>query len=303
MKAKTLRRLLSPLAWLPSGALYGLSSVAAVVLHRIVRYRRKVVRANLAASFPALPEKERRDIERRFYRNFTDNFVETLKLLHISDAEMARRMEFEGTDIIDSLMDRGKSIVVYFGHFFNWEWAPSISLHTRHKPSDGVVFAQIYRPLRSAAFDGLMLGIRSRFGSESIDKKLALRRLLQYRREGRLSITGFMSDQHPSHGDPGLVTTLMEQPTAVITGTETLARRLGMAVIYWDMERLSRGHYRITTRLIADDAAALPEGEVTRRYARMLETTIRRDPSIWLWSHKRWKHKVTLTENESRTVS
>lgn len=299
MTANTLRQLLKPLAWLPLSVLYGLSTVTAVVLHRVVRYRRRVVRSNLEAAFPDKSQAERRDIERRFYHNFTDNFVETLKLLHITDEEMARRMEFVDTDIIDSLMDQGKSIVVYFGHFFNWEWAPSISLHTRHKPSDKVAFAQIYRPLRSQAFDGLMLGIRSRFGSESIDKKVALRRLLQYRREGRVSITGFMSDQHPSHGDPGLVTTFMEQPTAIITGTETLARRLGMALIYWDMERLGRGRYRITTRHIADDAASLPEGEATRRYAQMLETTIRRDPSIWLWSHKRWKHKVTLPDNES----
>lgn len=299
MTANTLRQLLKPLAWLPLSVLYGLSTVTAVVLHRVVRYRRRVVRSNLEAAFPDKSQAERRDIERRFYHNFTDNFVETLKLLHITDEEMARRMEFVNTDIIDSLMDQGKSIVVYFGHFFNWEWAPSISLHTRHKPSDKVAFAQIYRPLRSEAFDGLMLGIRSRFGSESIDKKVALRRLLQYRREGRVSITGFMSDQHPSHGDPGLVTTFMEQPTAIITGTETLARRLGMALIYWDMERLGRGRYRITTRHIADDAASLPEGEATRRYAQMLETTIRRDPSIWLWSHKRWKHKVTLPDNES----
>lgn len=299
MTANTLRLLLKPLACLPLSVLYGLSTVTAVVLHRVVRYRRRVVRSNLEAAFPDKSQAERRDIERRFYHNFTDNFVETLKLLHITDDEMARRMEFVNTDIIDSLMDQGKSIVVYFGHFFNWEWAPSISLHTRHKPSDKVAFAQIYRPLRSEAFDGLMLGIRSRFGSESIDKKVALRRLLQYRREGRVSITGFMSDQHPSHGDPGLVTTFMEQPTAIITGTETLARRLGMALIYWDMERLGRGRYRITTRHIADDAASLPEGEATRRYAQMLETTIRRDPSIWLWSHKRWKHKVTLPDNES----
>lgn len=299
MTANTLRQLLKPLACLPLSVLYGLSTVTAVVLHRIVRYRRRVVRSNLEAAFPDKSQAERRDIERRFYHNFTDNFVETLKLLHITDEEMARRMEFVNTDIIDSIMDQGKSIVVYFGHFFNWEWAPSISLHTCHKPSDKVAFAQIYRPLRSEAFDGLMLGIRSRFGSESIDKKVALRRLLQYRREGRVSITGFMSDQHPSHGDPGLVTTFMEQPTAIITGTETLARRLGMALIYWDMERLGRGRYRITTRHIADDAASLPEGEATRRYAQMLETTIRRDPSIWLWSHKRWKHKVTLPDNES----
>ncbi|MGM9860800.1 MAG: lysophospholipid acyltransferase family protein [Muribaculaceae bacterium] len=284
------------MAHLPLGVLYVLSDIAAVVLHCVVRYRLDVVRKNLATSFPEKSKRELRRIESRFYHNFTDNFIETLKLLHISDKEMLGRMDFAGTEIIDDLMARGRSIVVYFGHFFNWEWAPSISLHTRLKQSDGIVFAQIYRPLSSKAFDALMLAIRSRFGSESIDKKTALRRLLMLRKSGTISITGFMSDQHPSHGDPGYITTLMGHPTAIITGTETLARKLDMSVIYWDMEKVSRGHYRITTRLIAENPNDLPEGEITSMYSKMLETTIRREPSIWLWSHKRWKHKVTPRE-------
>lgn len=284
------------MAHLPLGVLYVLSDIAAVVLHRVVRYRLGVVRHNLATSFPEKSKQELRRIESRFYHNFTDNFIETLKLLHISDKEMSGRMDFAGTEIIDDLMARGRSIVVYFGHFFNWEWAPSISLHTRLNQSDGIVFAQIYRPLRSATFDALMLAIRSRFGSESIDKKTALRRLLMLRKSDTMSITGFMSDQHPSHGDPGYITTLMGHPTAIITGTETLARKLDMSVIYWDMEKVSRGHYRITTRLIAENPNDLPEGEITSMYSKMLETTIKRDPSIWLWSHKRWKHKITPRE-------
>ena len=102
-----------------------------------------------------------------------------------------------------------------------------------------------------------------------------------------------MSDQHPSHGDPGHLTTLLGRPTLMISGTETLARKLDMAVIYWDMSRTSRGHYHITTRLIAEHPADMAPGEITETYTRMLETTIRRDPALWLWSHKRWKHPVT----------
>ncbi len=103
-----------------------------------------------------------------------------------------------------------------------------------------------------------------------------------------------MSDQHPSHGDPGHLTTLLGIPTLMITGTETLARKTGTAAVYWDMERTGRGRYRITTRLMAADAAATAPGELTEMYTRMLEDTIRRDPAQWLWSHKRWKHPVTL---------
>lgn len=301
MKPSTLRRLLSLPARLPLGALYGISGAIAPVLHHLVRYRRRVVRENIDRCFPEKTPAEKRDIEKKFYRNFADNVVETLKLLDISDKEMADRMEFEGTEILDDLMARGKSIAVYFSHTFNWEWAPSVSLHTVEKPSDRHVFAQIYRPLRSKSFDALMLDMRHRFGSESIPKATALRRLLTLRRKGVPSITGFMSDQHPSHGDPGHLTTLLGRPTLMISGTETLARKLGMAAVYWDIEKTSRGHYRITTRLIADDVASTAPGEVTERYTRLLEATIRRQPELWLWSHNRWKHPVTLPEKENGT--
>ncbi len=288
-----LRVSLTPLSWLPITVLYRLSDALTFVLHRLCRYRRDVVRDNLAQCFPQLDEKERRKIERRFYRNFTDNIVETLKLLHISDDEMRRRMTFEGTEIIDRLLNDGKSIVVYFAHTFCWEWAPSITLHTAHCPSDKYVYGQVYRPLRSIQFDRLMLHVRSRFGSRSFPKASTLRDLLRLRRDGTLSVTGFMSDQHPSHGDPGHLTTLLGRPTLMISGTETLARRLGMAAVYWDMTKTSRGNYKITTRLLTDDASTLPQGELTEAYTRALENTIRRDPALWLWSHKRWKHPVT----------
>lgn len=287
-----LRAALTPLAILPLGALYALSDAGALILHRCVRYRRAVVRDNLRRAFPDKSDAELRGIERAFYRRFTDNAVETLKLMHISDREMLRRMEFVDTGIIDRLLDEGRSITVYFAHTFCWEWAPSITLHTRHKPSDRTVYAQIYRPLRSRSFDALMLRLRSRFGSRSLPKATALRELLRIRRDGALSVTGFMSDQHPSHGDPGHLTTLLGRPTLMITGTETLARKMGTAAVYWDTERPSRGHYRITTRLLADNAADTAPGELTEMYTRALETTICRDPALWLWSHKRWKHPV-----------
>jgi len=293
MLRKMLKQLLYIPAHLPLGLLYVLSDAAAVILHRVARYRLSTVRGNLRACFPDMSPGELRDIERQFYRNFADSFVETLKLLHISDAEMKRRMEFEGIGIIDRLQAEGRSIAVYFAHFFNWEWAPSVSLYTALKPSAETVFGQVYRPLRSQNFDRLMLSLRSRFNSVCYPKASTLRHLVLASRKGIKTITGFMSDQHPSHGDRGYRTTLLGRPTMMITGTETLARKLGMAAIYWDMEKISRGRYKITVRMLAEHPSDLPEGELTERYTRALEQTVKRNPAIWLWSHKRWKYPVS----------
>lgn len=286
-------------ARLPFGVLYAIADVLFFIIYHIVRYRRKVVDSNLAESFPGAPEEERRKIARQFYRNFADYIVETLKLAHVTDDEMRSRMVFEGTDIIDRLFDEGKSIVCYFSHTFNWEWAPSITLWTRHKPETDAVFAQVYRPLRNEFFDRYFLTLRSRFGSRSFPKSSVLRDLIRLRRDNKLSITGFMSDQKPSHGDLIHVVKFLNHPTAIITGTEQLARRMEMAAIYWDTEKLGRGRYRITTRLLTENAALLPPMELTDAYAAMLETTIRRNPSIWLWTHKRWKYPVTFADDNS----
>ncbi len=286
--------LLKSMARLPFRCLYLISDFLFFILYHVVRYRRKLVMKNLTNSFPGKDMTELRDISRRFYHNFADYLVETIKLLHISDEDMGRRMAFENLESMHEMLDRGRSIVVYFSHCFNWEWATSFVLAFHGSKYRDAKFCQIYRPLKDQWMDALMLRLRSRFHSISIKKSQTLRELLTMRRDGYLSVTGFMSDQKPSHGDPTYVTEFMSQPTAFITGTETLARRLSMAAVYWDMRKVSRGHYSIRVRVIGSDLSKLPPMGVTDEYARMLEQTINNQPDIWLWTHNRWKNPVTL---------
>ena len=56
------------------------------------------------------------------------------------------------------------------------------------------------------------------------------------------------------------------------------------------MDRLSRGRYEMSFAPIYDGVEPVAENEITERYVRLLEE-IRRRPELWIWSHKRWKHK------------
>lgn len=286
-------------ALMPFCVMYRLADITFVMLFYIVRYRRKVVDSNLAESFPEKTTDERRMIARRFYRNFADYIFETIKLLHISDSQMRKRMTFDNIEAIDRYTAEGRSVAVYFSHCFNWEWAPSVTLNTSLRAGEGIVFGQVYRPLRDKWTDSLMLRLRSRFGSLSFPKNTVFRDIIrECRQTGLPAVVGFMSDQHPSHGDLIHVVEFLNHPTAFITGTETLARKLNMGVVYWDMHKTGRGHYRIVTRDITDDIANSPVFSVTDRYIEMLQSTIRRDPSLWLWTHKRWKNRVSFEDNE-----
>ena len=86
------------LSRLPLGVLYVLADVCYPIVYYVARYRRTVVRRNLDAAFPEKSTKERRRIERRFYRWFCDYAAETLKLLTMPADEMKRRMQVEGVE-------------------------------------------------------------------------------------------------------------------------------------------------------------------------------------------------------------
>lgn len=281
-------------ARLPMGVLYAFSYAGYLLLRYVARYRLRTVRVNLAASFPDKSRRELRRIERGFYRHFADNAVESVKMLHISADEMRRRMRFENVELIDRLFGEGHDIVAYFSHCGNWEWATSVALNTHTRSGSEADYGFVYRPLKDKLFDAMMLEIRTRFGASAYPKATVFRELIRLRRSGKRFITGFMSDQKPSHGDPTQVLMFLNHPTAMITGTETVARKLDTAVIYWDMRRERRGYYVIDCKLITPSAAAEQPGVVTAEYARLLQQTIERQPSMWLWTHKRWKNPVSL---------
>lgn len=284
-------------ARLPMGVLYAFSDVGYLLLRYVARYRLRTVRANLAASFPDKSRRELRRIERGFYRHFADNAVESVKMLHISAEEMRRRMRFENVALIDRLFGEGHDIVAYFSHCGNWEWATSVALNTHTRSGSEADYGFVYRPLKDKLFDAMMLEIRTRFGASAYPKATVFRELIRLRRSRKRFITGFMSDQKPSHGDPTQVLMFLNHPTAMITGTETVARKLDTAVIYWDMRRERRGYYVIDCKLITSSAAGKQPGEVTAEYARLLQQTIERQPAMWLWTHKRWKNPVSLPTN------
>lgn len=274
-------------ALLPFRALYVLSDILYVLVYKMIGYRLKVVRQNLKSSFPEKTDKERIEIEKEFYHHFCDYFVETIKLLHISDEEMRKRMQFENVELVKDLMRDGNSVLMYLGHYCNWEWVTSITL--QFKGEENRNLGEIYKPLKNKAIDDIFLKIRSRFGPLAIPKNDTLRTIIKLRREKKQIIIGFMADQTPSIRNIHYWTNFLNQDTPVFTGVERIAKQTDFAVVYLDVRKERRGHYVGTVRQITDDPKSEPEFKITEDYIRAMEKTILRNPAYWLWTHKRWK--------------
>lgn len=272
---------------LPYRALYVLSDFFYLIIYYVARYRRSLVRRNIATSFPEKGEGEHVDIEHRFYHWLCDYFVETVKLMSVSKKELLRHIEFRNVEQIESYFDNGQACASILGHYCNWEMlsATGLAFKRHHEAVCGL----IYHPLHSKIFDRLFIKMRQKMGGLCIPKQDILRYLVSFRSQKLMNLFGYIADQKPKMNNIHLWLKFLCHDTPVFTGAERLMRKMDNAVFYVDMERPCRGRYVCTFRLMTDAPRLKPEFWITRRFFSMLEETIRRDPAFYLWTHDRWQ--------------
>lgn len=268
---------------LPLWVFYRLSDGLYYLVYHVVRYRRRVVYANLRSSFPEKSESEIERIAKDFYSFFCDYIVETLKLFSMGEKNMRKRMKFEGLDQVKEDFANGRSVSVYLGHYCNWEWISSLGLHLDEQ------CGQIYHPLENATLDRLFLYMRGRFKAQSIKMDDTFLTILKWKKEGRKNIVGYIADQVPGYNNIHYWADFLHHDTPVFTGAERISKIMDTAVYYIDVERPRRGYYVARFIKIADSLNEHPVFFATEQYFRLLEQNIQRAPQYWLWSHKRWK--------------
>jgi len=272
------------LSLLPFWVHYLLSDLLYLLAYKIIGYRKKVVRSNLATSFPEKTQEELLQIEKGFYHFLGDYLAESVKLISISKKNLKKRLVFKGQETVERCVNDGQSCAVYLGHYCNWEWITSLPLWVTPKAQCG----QIYHPLENKVFDRVFLRLRQRMGAVCIPMQDTLRKILEYRQQGQPVVIGYISDQKPQWVNIHHWVDFLHHDTPVLTGTERIARKVKHAVFYLDVRRIRRGYYEAEFRLITREPQQMPEYRLTDVYYEMLEASIRRAPEFWLWSHKRW---------------
>ena len=248
-------------------------------------YRNKIVRQNMSEVFPDRSKEELRKMESQFYHQLADYIVETIKLFSISKSQLMKRMTFSGFEEMNHGFDDLKidALFAYLGHYGNWEWIASLQYW-----AGDVHCCQIYHPLRNHVFDRMFLKIRQQYGGECIPMKQTLRRLLKLRHEGKRFICGFISDQQPKWVAIHHFTPFLNHDTAVFTGTEQLAKQMNAMIFYAHVTRPKRGYYHCHFQLMTYTPKEFEDYQLTDRFMQLLQKDIEDNPSLWLWTHKRW---------------
>ena len=126
-------------------------------------------------------------------------------------------------------------------------------------------------------------------GAVCIPMAETLRRVMDYKRQGKPTVIGYIADQAPFWWNIHHWCQFLHHDTAVLSGTERIARKLGQAVFYLDVRCVKRGYYEAEFKLITREPEKMADFELTDRYFQLLEQSIRRAPAYWLWTHDRWK--------------
>lgn len=284
--------LLKLISYIPFRALYVLSDGLYYLLYYIIRYRRKIVRKNLTESFPTLKGKEILQVEKKFYRYFTDQVLESCKMATISPEEMKKHMKFTNIEAANAVFKEGKSIALYMGHYGNWEWISSIPLWV----AEGVTSVQIYHKLRNDNTNRLILNMRERLGAISVEMRKTARYITEITNTNQVSVIGFIADQSPKKKEVRYFLPFLHHRTPILVGTEKIVKHYGFEAWFLDMKRVKRGYYEAELIRIHEEPASLPDFELTEIYFRMLEKMIQERPELYLWTHNRFKHATKLDE-------
>lgn len=292
----TLYGFMKLLGLLPEWLLYyPVTDLLYFIMYHVIHYRVAITRSNLLHAFPDKSDAERKIIEKRYYRHLAEICIDTIDLTGIGCKRLRRRMVIENEDAhrratedIDWIAD--------MSHYGAWEYFIAYSAGEKL----GRDTIGVYRPLHNRVMNMIYCSIRSRMNMTPVPMTVFLRHVINNRRNGVKMTIGLIADQAPPWFHRDYWFDFLNQPTAFFDGPESIAMKFGMPVYFTHIEKTSRAHYKVRFEMIYDGHEAVAPHEITRRYVSRLEKMICERPELWLWSHRRWKHKPTSEELDAQ---
>lgn len=233
----------------------------------------------------AMSESELIALNGRIIAHFTQMLFEAPHILRLTPRNLDRYVVFENEDALSRAIAKGRGVFMLTAHFGNWEFmsaATALGLHAKN--------AVVVRPADFEPADRLLTILRSRFGTEIIPKRRAMKKLLAVKKENK--VIGILLDQNVDWYE-GVFVPFFGKPACTNKGLALVALRTGSPVVPIFSVRQPDGRFRI---IFEDEVVLKRSGdkikdieENTTLFNQIIEKYVRRYPDHWFWFHKRWK--------------
>jgi KDO2-lipid IV(A) lauroyltransferase len=277
--------------------LYIKSDIFFFLIYYVFRYRKNVVLENLRLAFPEKSEAERKKISRNFFKHFTDLFMESVKAFSISEKEILKRYTYKNPELVNDFTKQGKSIALVAAHQANWEWSISLPLVLEGKVNGA------YTKLGNTYFEKAVRSSREKFGVSGYKTSETVKGMQRNFAEKTQGLYILLSDQSPQVHKTFYWSTFFGVKVPIHTGAEMLAKKFDLVVINYVTRKVKRGYYETEFQLITETPKEFDNYQITDKYLRLTERNVIQQPELYLWSHKRFKHRNSFDEWQKMKAS
>jgi len=235
---------------------------------------------NLARAMPENGANENRRILRGMWDNLGRAMAEQPHLASIC-AAASDRVEIVDHGAIADLLAGGRQVILFGGHFANWEVAPSIL----HRMMGGSLLS-VYRAANNPWVDRLQR--RRLLSRRAVAKGAAgARALLRHLRCG--GHVAMLVDQKQNDG---IAVPFFGMAAMTAPALARLSRRFDCAILPVRAERLAGARFRVTVLPALETVrSGDPYADVLATMTRvnqMIESWVCARPEQWTWLHRRW---------------
>jgi KDO2-lipid IV(A) lauroyltransferase len=223
-------------------------------------------------------------LNQKVFAHFGQMFFEIPHILRLSPSNLDKYMLFRGEEHLQAALLKGKGLFILTAHFGNWEW---MNAGMTMRFGNGAV---VVRPIDFPPLDWFMNEVRSRFGTEIIPNRRAMRKIMAALKRNKM--VGILLDQNVDWYE-GVFVDFLGRRACMNKGLALLAMKTGAPVIPAFPVKQKDGRYVI---IIEKEVQLVDTGDRTRDiednttlFARIIERYILKHPEQWFWFHKRWK--------------
>jgi len=257
--------------------------------------RRHIAVSNLSSALgKSLPPQSLKSIARSSFSHFGEVLVDFIKFSTLQEHKKARLIDIEGTEHIQNALLEKKGVLLFTGHFGNWEIAPYVISRLG-------ALKVMARPLDNVFLEKELLQMRLNLGEEVIYKQKAAREVLRALREN--AMVAILIDQNVLDSEAVFVD-FFEKPAATTPGLATFHLRTQAPIIPVFSTPTSAHTFFVKilppVRIPLSGEYHQDVLKITQICTKIIEGQIRDNPKYWLWFHNRWK---TRPESEAQSAS
>ncbi len=247
---------------------------------KLVGSRVKTARRNLELCFPDMPEAEIQQLLKQNFEETGKAVFDTANAWWWSDEKIQKHMTIKGKEHVEQTLANGQGVILFAVHCLPLEMGARI--FGQFQPGVGV-----YRPHNNPLMEYLQVKGRLRSNKALVPKR-DLRQMVRSLREP--NVIWYTADQDFGRSSAIFIPFFNVPDAATITGATTLAKLGKAKVLPFFVERNSDDTgYNIEIQPALENFPGENEVEDAKRGNKIIEQTISRNMSQYMWLHRRFK--------------